>query len=79
MTKPSFRERLEFTLRALGTKFGVRDSRGIVLMPELTQTDLAEMIGCSRPMISRLIAAMRDDGLVLNDCRRFVLLDRLAD
>jgi CRP/FNR family transcriptional regulator, cyclic AMP receptor protein len=74
----TFRERLEFTLRDLGIKFGVRDSRGIVLMPELTQTDLAEMIGCSRPMISRLIADMKDDGLVLNECRRFILLSRLA-
>jgi len=74
----TFRQRLEFTLRELGTKFGVRDSRGVVLMPELTQTDLAEMIGCSRPMISRLIADMKEDGLVLNEYRRFVLLDHLA-
>jgi CRP-like cAMP-binding protein len=73
----SIRERLEFVLRDLGGKFGVRDSRGIVLMPELTQTDLAEMVGCSRPMISRLLAELRSDGLVLSDCRRFVLLDRL--
>jgi len=74
----TFRERLEFTLRELGAKFGVRDSRGVVLTPELTQTDLAEMIGCSRPMISRLIADMKEDGLVLNEYRRFVLLDHLA-
>ena len=74
----TFRERLEFTLRELGAKFGVRDSRGAVLTPELTQTDLAEMIGCSRPMISRLIADMKEDGLVLNEYRRFVLLDHLA-
>ncbi len=74
----TFRQRLEFTLRELGTRFGVRDSRGVVLMPELTQTDLAEMIGCSRPMISRLIADMKEDGLVLNEYRRFVLLDHLA-
>jgi CRP/FNR family cyclic AMP-dependent transcriptional regulator len=74
----TFRQRLEFTLRELGAKFGARDSRGVVLMPELTQTDLAEMIGCSRPMISRLIANMKEDGLVLNEYRRFVLLDHLA-
>jgi CRP-like cAMP-binding protein len=47
-------------------------------MPELTQTDLAEMVGCSRPMISRLVADMKSDGLILNEYRRFVLLDRLA-
>jgi CRP/FNR family cyclic AMP-dependent transcriptional regulator len=74
----TFRQRLEFTLRELGTRFGVRDSRGVLLMPELTQTDLAEMIGCSRPMISRLIGDMKDDGLLLNECRRFVLLDHRA-
>ena len=74
----TYRQRLEFTLRELGAKFGVRDSRGVVLMPELTQTDLAEMVGCSRPMISRLVADMKSDGLILNEYRRFVLLDRLA-
>jgi CRP-like cAMP-binding protein len=42
----------------LANRAGVRDSEGIVLIPEIGHEDLAEMIGCSRPMVSRLIAQM---------------------
>jgi len=74
----SFRERLEVVLNELGAKFGVRDTRGILLMPELAHADLAEMIGSSRPMVSRLIAEMTEEGLLLRQCKQFILLEALA-
>src|SRR6266852_3725031 len=73
-----FRERLEVVLHELGSKFGVRDKRGILLMPELSHADLADMIGSSRPMVSRLIAEMTDEGHLLRQGKQFVLLEPFA-
>src|ERR1700740_1892139 len=44
-----FRTRLEMVLNSLGTRFGVSDKRGTLVVPELSHEDLAEMIGSSRP------------------------------
>src|SRR5713226_1391546 len=41
----SFKERLNFVLKELGAKFGVRDSRGVLLTLELAHADFADMIG----------------------------------
>jgi hypothetical protein len=73
-----FRERLEAVLMELGAKFGVRDTRGVLLMPELAHADLADMIGSSRPMVSRLIAEMTEEGLLLRQGKQFILLSALA-
>src|SRR5258707_4821849 len=54
----NYSERLETVLRDLAQKFGVRDSRGTLLIPKFGHADFAEMIGSSRPMVSRLIAEM---------------------
>src|SRR6266446_711165 len=71
----SFRERLEVVLKELGARFGVRDTRGVLLMPELAHTDLADMIGSSRPMVSRLIAEMTEEHLLLRQGKQFILLE----
>jgi CRP/FNR family transcriptional regulator, cyclic AMP receptor protein len=71
----SFRERLEVVLQELGSKFGVRDTRGILLMPELAHADLADMIGSSRPMVSRLIAEMTEERFLLRQGKQFILLE----
>jgi len=74
----SFRERLEVVLHDLGAKFGVTDKRGILLMPELAHADLADMIGSSRPMVSRLIAEMTEEGRLLRQGKQFLLLEPFA-
>jgi CRP/FNR family transcriptional regulator, cyclic AMP receptor protein len=75
----SFRERLQAVLADLGARFGVKDARGVLLIPEITHDDLAEMIGSSRPMVSRLLEEMADQGLVERSGRRqYVLLDGAA-
>jgi len=74
----SFQERLEVVLRELGAKFGVRDTRGVLLTPELSHADLADMIGSSRAMVSRLIAEMIEKGLLLHRGKQFILLEASA-
>jgi CRP/FNR family transcriptional regulator, cyclic AMP receptor protein len=71
----SFRERLELVFKDLGDRFGVEDRRGTLIILELSQEDLAEMIGSSRPMVSKVVGDMVDEGLLArSEQQRFILL-----
>ncbi|MFZ1890374.1 MAG: Crp/Fnr family transcriptional regulator [Candidatus Binataceae bacterium] len=71
-----FWQRLEVVLNDLSLRFGVKDSRGTILIPDLAHEDLAEMIGCSRPMVSRLIAEMAEGGLLSRRGKQYLLLNK---
>jgi CRP/FNR family transcriptional regulator, cyclic AMP receptor protein len=71
-----FWDRLTMVMSDLGTRAGVRDSEGVILIPEIGHEDLAEMIGCSRPMVSRLIAQMVESGLIARRGKQYVLLNK---
>src|SRR5260370_33577380 len=47
-------------------------------MHEVSQADLEDMIGRARPMLSRLIASMTDEGHLLRQGKQFVLLEPFA-
>jgi hypothetical protein len=70
----SLRERLQMVLAELGTRFGVHDARGVLLTPELSQEELAEMIGSSRPMVSKLLSEMAERTMLACQGRRYILL-----
>lgn len=67
-------DRLKLVLGDLGKRAGVEDSQGTTLIPELGHEHLAEMIGCSRPMVSRMIAELVDAGLLARRGKQYVLL-----
>jgi len=71
-----FWDRLTMVMTDLAKRAGVRDSEGIMLIPEIGHEDLAEMIGCSRPMVSRLIAIMAESGLLARRGKQYVLLKK---
>ena len=71
-----FAERLEVVLSELALRAGVKDARGTILIPELAHEDLAEMIGCSRPMVSRLLAKMAEDDLLMRRGKQYLLLKK---
>jgi|HubBroStandDraft_6_1064221.scaffolds.fasta_scaffold514467_1 CRP/FNR family cyclic AMP-dependent transcriptional regulator len=74
-----FRIRLEMVFDALGTRFGISDKRGTLVVPELSHEDLAEMIGSSRPMVSKLISDMIKEGLLARgEKRHFILRPRTS-
>jgi len=66
--------RLETVLADIALRAGVKDSRGTMLLPELVHEDLAEMIGCSRPMVSRIISEMTDRGMLDRNGHHYILL-----
>ena len=71
----SFRERLEIVLTDLINRFGVKEKRGYLIVPELSQLDLAEMIGSSRPMISRLVKDMTESGELIRCDKQHIISD----
>jgi len=70
----SYRERLESMLTEVASRFGVKDARGTMLTLELGHDDWAEMIGSSRPMVSRLIADMVQNRLLAREGKHYILL-----
>ena len=70
----SYRERLEAMLTEVATRFGVKETRGTLLTLELGHDDWAEMIGSSRPMVSRLIAEMVQNRVVAREGKHYILL-----
>lgn len=70
----SCRERIELVLRQLAERFGVKDKDGILLTFTPLHSDLAEMIGSSRPMVSRLVAMMVEEGVIARRGKQYVLL-----
>src|SRR3984957_11706729 len=69
-----FQQRLEVVLSDLGKRVGVPDNRGTLIIPELSQADLAEMIASSRPLVSRLLNEMEERGLVQRRGKQYLLL-----
>ena len=70
-----FEQRLEVVLSDLGRRVGVHDNRGTLIIPELSQADLAEMIASSRPLVSRLLNEMEARGLVQRRGKQYLLLE----
>jgi CRP/FNR family cyclic AMP-dependent transcriptional regulator len=70
----SYRERIEMVMAELGRKFGIPDSDGILLTFEPTHSDLAEMIGSSRPVVGRVLSEMIEDGEIGRRERKYILL-----
>jgi CRP/FNR family transcriptional regulator, cyclic AMP receptor protein len=70
-------ERLTIVLDDLAARAGVHDAEGVILIPELGHDDLAEMIGCSRPMVSRMIADMIRRKKIAKRDKQYVLLRNL--
>jgi len=75
----NFSERMDTVFRDLALKFGVKDSRGTLLIPELGHADFAEMIGSSRPMVSRLLAEMVANKRLLYDGKHYIVIDHSAN
>jgi CRP/FNR family transcriptional regulator, cyclic AMP receptor protein len=71
-----FWNRLTLVMSDLANRAGVEDADGIILIPEIGHEGLSEMIGCSRPMVTRLIAEMVQSGLLARRGKQYVLLKK---
>lgn len=70
-----YKQRLELLLKQFGCRFGAEDAHGVTLIPEFGHEDFADFVGCSRPMVSKLLADLVDEGLLRRQGRRYTLLN----
>jgi CRP/FNR family transcriptional regulator len=70
----SLRARLDDVFAELARRYGTPTAQGVMLLPQLGQEALAEMIGGSRPMVSKLLAEMTAEGVIAREGRHYVLL-----
>ena len=56
--------RLGEALLMVARKLGKQHSHGIWIQPKITQEELSEMVGVTRPWISRLLEKFREHGLI---------------
>ena len=75
----SHRERLEIVFKDLGARFGIDEKRGNLITLELSHENLAEMIGSSRPMVSKLIGDMVSEGLLTRSEQHQFILSSQAE
>jgi len=68
------RDRLVIALLEMGAKFGVRDSRGLILNLPITQRDLANLLGASRQTVNTDLGHLVQLGAVVNLRRPIVLI-----
>ncbi len=68
------RDRLVIALIEMGAKFGVRDSRGLILNLPITQKDLANLLGVSRQKVNANLGQLVRAGAVINLNRQIVLV-----
>jgi len=69
-----YRTRLFEVLADLSARFGVKDRRGTLLIPELSHSDFAEMVGCSRAAVSKLIESLISEGILARSGKRHIIL-----
>jgi CRP/FNR family cyclic AMP-dependent transcriptional regulator len=68
------RERLAGALLELAVKFGVRDSRGMLLTVKLTHADLAELVGASRQRTTEQLNDFEREQVIIRDGRRLIIV-----
>jgi CRP/FNR family cyclic AMP-dependent transcriptional regulator len=70
--------RIRMGIYQLAQKHGVQDAHGTIIDLKITHQELAEMVGTSRETVTRVIARLREEGIVEVEQRRMTLLDSQA-
>lgn len=63
-------------LLELADQYGVQTPRGIEIALQLTQSDLATLVGATRERVNKILRALRDLSLIELDAERILILDR---
>jgi CRP-like cAMP-binding protein len=70
----SLRQKLALALLELAQKFGVQDTRGTILILQLTHEDLADLVGASRQKVTEHMKELERQQLILRDGRKLIVL-----
>ncbi len=70
--------RIRMGIYQLAKRHGIRDAHGTIIDLKITHQELAEMVGTSRETVTRVLAHLREQGIVEISQRRMTLLDSEA-
>jgi CRP/FNR family transcriptional regulator, cyclic AMP receptor protein len=70
--------RIRMGIYELAKRHGVRDAHGTIIDLKITHQELAEMVGTSRETVTRVLARLREQGIIEIDQRRMTLIDSEA-
>ncbi len=70
--------RIRMGIYQLAKKHGVQDAHGTIIDLKITHQELAEMVGTSRETVTRVIAQLREKGIIEVEQRRMTLLNPKA-
>jgi len=75
------RSRLAHTIAEISKAFGIADARGKLIALRLSHEDFAELVGASRPMVSKHLKDFATRGIFVKQNGRYIVLreDALAD
>ena len=68
------RGRLALSLLEMAQKFGVRDSRGILIPLAISHSELGGLVGASRQHVTMQLREFERDGCVIRDGRRLIVI-----
>jgi CRP/FNR family transcriptional regulator, cyclic AMP receptor protein len=78
MSSSTAEARIRNGILQLAKRHGIRDARGTIIDVKITHQELAEMVGTSRETVTRVLARLREDGIIEVDQRRITLIDSEA-
>ena len=68
------RGRLALSLLEMARKFGIRDSRGVLLPLTVSHAELGTMVGASRQHITMQLKDFEREGFIVRDRRRLIVI-----
>jgi CRP-like cAMP-binding protein len=72
----SVRERVEFLLIELGSRFGTDDSEGVRLNVQLSRDEMASMLGMATETLIREISMLKEEKFLKQDGKTIILLNK---
>jgi CRP/FNR family cyclic AMP-dependent transcriptional regulator len=67
--------RIRMGIYQLAKRHGIRDAHGTIIDLKITHQELAEMVGTSRETVTRVLAHLREQGIIEINQRRMTLID----
>ncbi|MBP1685008.1 MAG: Crp-like helix-turn-helix domain [Deltaproteobacteria bacterium] len=68
------RSRLAYVIHEIARMFGITDARGKLISIRLSHEDFGELVGASRPMISKHLKELAKAGIFVKEEGRYLLL-----
>jgi len=78
MSSSTAEARIRNGILELAKRHGIRDARGTIIDLKITHQELAEMVSTSRETVTRVLARLREKGIIQVDQRRITLIDPKA-